>query len=158
MRVSKIVSLIVLIGSMAVYFVFQRQTLEPFSYFMSILPKANPVQAQPNSAASKRFFAFLGQLLIFRPSQTVVDLHIPVPNTTPLPVRIYFPSSNDEVILRPVLFWIHPGGFAVGSIAGDFAICTQLASLTGFIVISLEYRLAPQFPFPHAVDDVGELY
>lgn len=55
--------------------------------------------------------------------------------------------------LLPVLLWFHGGGFVEGSVFGDRKNCQNLANTSGFLVLSVEYRLAPENPFPAAVED-----
>lgn len=54
----------------------------------------------------------------------------------------------------PVLFYIHGGGFVLGSPQGHREITTHLALEAGATVVAPDYRLAPQHPFPAALDDV----
>ena len=53
----------------------------------------------------------------------------------------------------PCLYWIHGGGMVAGSVAEDDLFCLRLAAATGIAVVSVEYRLAPEHPFPAALDD-----
>ena len=57
---------------------------------------------------------------------------------------------------RPVLLFLHGGGFAIGSIATHDTMCRELARLSGCAVVSLDYRLAPEHTFPTAVDDAWD--
>ena len=66
-------------------------------------------------------------------------------------VRLYQPSSGDS--RTPALLWMHPGGYVIGSIAMDDMMCRQIAKQVGCIVMSIEYRLAPEDPYPAALDD-----
>jgi acetyl esterase len=63
--------------------------------------------------------------------------------------RLYAPSH--EVL--PVLLYLHGGGFTIGGLETHDALCRQLALRSGVAVVSLDYRLAPEHPFPAAVDD-----
>ena len=68
-----------------------------------------------------------------------------------LPVRIFAP---DHALRRaPAVLSIHGGGFAVGSMALDDGANAALARAVGAVVVSVEYRLAPEHPFPAAADD-----
>ncbi|MEV5003780.1 alpha/beta hydrolase [Nocardioides sp. LML1-1-1.1] len=57
-----------------------------------------------------------------------------------------------------VLLYLHGGGFTVGSPRGHRSMVTRLAAATGLVVHSLDYRLAPEHPFPAALDDVWSAY
>jgi acetyl esterase/lipase len=53
----------------------------------------------------------------------------------------------------PALYWIHGGGFVLGDVDGDMEVPSQFADKLGAIVVSVEYRLAPEHPFPAPVED-----
>jgi acetyl esterase/lipase len=57
-----------------------------------------------------------------------------------------------------VLFHLHGGGFALGSAVGSVGLATSLARLTGLSVIAVDYRLAPEHPYPAAVEDAVNAY
>jgi acetyl esterase len=54
---------------------------------------------------------------------------------------------------RPTLLYLHGGGFVIGSLETHDSLCRQLALRSGWTVVALDYRLAPEHPFPAAVDD-----
>ena len=56
------------------------------------------------------------------------------------------------------LLWMHGGGYCVGSLASADLVCRMLAVRSGMTVISVAYRLAPEAPFPAAVDDAFAAY
>jgi acetyl esterase len=67
-----------------------------------------------------------------------------------LPVRIYTPDGRGPF---PVLVYFHGGGWVVGAIDTVDASCRSLANLVGCIVVSADYRLAPEHKFPAAAED-----
>src|SRR5262245_2460597 len=69
-----------------------------------------------------------------------------------LPVRIYTPVAAGEAPL-PGLVYFHGGGFVAGSLDTHDGVCRSLANESGARVISIGYRLAPEHPFPAAVQD-----
>jgi acetyl esterase len=83
------------------------------------------------------------------PLQRVEDFVLPGGDGAPRAARLYAPS-HDRL---PVLLYLHGGGFVVGGIETHDALCRQLAQRSGAAVVSLDYRLAPEHPFPAAVDD-----
>ena len=72
-------------------------------------------------------------------------------NGESIPVRIYRPASDSKP--RPVLMWFHGGGWVIGNLdSADFA-ARMLTNASGCVVISVDYRLAPEHKFPAAADD-----
>jgi len=67
-----------------------------------------------------------------------------------VPLRLYRPSSRDTL---PALIFFHGGGWVVGDLDTHDVICRQIAAQGGMIVIAVDYRLAPEHPFPAAIDD-----
>jgi acetyl esterase len=82
---------------------------------------------------------------------SVEDRVIPGP-AGDLPVRIYTPDGDDSG-LRPLITYFHGGGFVFCSIDTHDGTCRRLANATGAVVVSVEYRLAPESRFPAATDD-----
>lgn len=69
----------------------------------------------------------------------------------PIVARLYRPSS--DTVARPLLIYFHGGGWMLGSLEGYDATCRRLAVKGGCSVLSVDYRLAPECPFPAAVHD-----
>jgi acetyl esterase len=67
----------------------------------------------------------------------------------PMAIRIYRPKDA----LRAALVYFHGGGWVVGSLEGADATCRALTNRSRCVVISIDYRLAPETKFPGAVDD-----
>jgi acetyl esterase len=84
----------------------------------------------------------------------VRDISIPARNFQ-IPARVYTPPRPDlERNGRlPVLVYYHGGGWALGSLATYDNLCRALARGSGALVVSVDYRLAPEHPFPAAVED-----
>ncbi len=68
-----------------------------------------------------------------------------------VPVRIYTPSESADPL--PVLVFYHGGGMVIGNIDSYDTLCRQIANQSNCIVVSVEYRLAPENKFPAAVED-----
>jgi len=68
-----------------------------------------------------------------------------------IPVRCYRPESARGPL--PALLWMHAGGFVIGSPAMDELTNRQLASELGIAIVSVDYRLAPEHPYPAAIED-----
>jgi acetyl esterase len=67
-----------------------------------------------------------------------------------VPVRIYRPSSDPDL---PVLVVFHGGGWVIGNVEEFDGIARQLANASEAIVVSVDYRLAPEHPYPAPLDD-----
>ncbi len=83
---------------------------------------------------------------------SVTDALAPGPHGD-VPVRVYAPSGAEAGTPLPVTMWFHGGGWVVGNIATNDATCRALANQSGSIVVSVDYRLAPEHPFPIPFDD-----
>jgi acetyl esterase len=70
--------------------------------------------------------------------------------TGSLPARLYSPTAGNDT--RPVLVYFHGGGYVVGDLDTHDGVCRTLC-LAGIRVLSVDYRLAPEHPFPAAVED-----
>jgi acetyl esterase len=66
-----------------------------------------------------------------------------------VPVRVYRPGRTGV----PTLLFFHGGGFALGSIDSTDTLCRHLCRQVGAVVVSADYRLAPEHPFPAAHED-----
>jgi acetyl esterase/lipase len=66
-----------------------------------------------------------------------------------LPARLYRPRSEP----LPLVLYLHAGGWTVGSVASADRLCRRLAVAADAAVLSLDYRLAPEHPWPASVDD-----
>jgi acetyl esterase len=89
------------------------------------------------------------------PSAPLVAIHDVSDRTIPgpagaLPVRIYTPRAAGSL---PVLVFFHGGGFVLGSLDDYDAICRALSLEADCIIVSVDYRLAPEHRFPAAPDD-----
>ena len=84
-----------------------------------------------------------------------VDRTIPGPHG-PIPVRIYRPhpkGSNARDTALPCLLYFHGGGWVIGTPETTDAICSAVANRAECVVVSVDYRLAPEHKFPVPLDD-----
>lgn len=70
-----------------------------------------------------------------------------------VPARVYTPAGARHDGGFPVVVYLHGGGWAIGSVDAYDAFTRLLAAETGALVVSVDYRLAPEHPHPAAVDD-----
>ena len=83
---------------------------------------------------------------------SVADRLVPgLENDPDVAVRVYAPAERSDVL--PGLLYIHGGGFVIGSVDGDDAWTREIAATVEAVVVSVEYRLAPEHPFPAGLRD-----
>lgn len=70
-----------------------------------------------------------------------------------LPLRVYRPPGSTTRRDDPVVLWFHGGGWVLGNVVNYDPICSALAAGVGAVVVSVDYRLAPEHPAPTAVHD-----
>ncbi|QRE72520.1 alpha/beta hydrolase [Methylobacterium aquaticum] len=116
---------------------------------------AQPLEALPPEAARRGYLA--GRRALQPPPDPVAeirDLAAPSP-TGPVPLRLYRGEGTEPGTPLPCLLYLHGGGWVLGNIDSHDWICRRLANLTRACVVSVDYRLAPEHPFPAAVEDAG---
>jgi len=91
---------------------------------------------------------FLSEL---EPVESVVHI-LPARGSAPR-LTVIRPSNFRPGMSLPALVFLHGGGWSVGSLATYEPFCRQLANASGHILIWVEYRLAPEHPYPAALDD-----
>lgn len=97
----------------------------------------------------ERKFVNLTHPHILKPFFKIWD-HTITLNDHAIPVRIFFPAKQG---VYPLLIFFHGGGFVTGNIDSYSRVCMTMAELTQHIVLSVDYRLAPEYPFPAALED-----
>jgi acetyl esterase/lipase len=84
------------------------------------------------------------------------DYHIKN-NDNSIPIRIFSPANKmiqrEDVIKYPVIVFFHGGGWTTGDLDSYERSCLMIARQTGYIVVAIDYRLAPENPFPAALED-----
>lgn len=122
--------------------------------FLDRLAALNPPSVLALTVSERR--AGLSQMLSFAgpamPVGRVAERTLEGPDGKPLLLRIYTPLGVDEALL-PALVYFHGGGLVAGSIDTHDPICRALSNATGCMLVSVDYRLAPEHPFPAAVSD-----
>jgi acetyl esterase len=112
--------------------------------FIPFFPKAD--LADPVTAREA-----LAKLAAAVPAPDVTDMEVEdrtVPADPPVPVRIYRPHRAQGAVV-----WLHGGGWVMGDVETEHPWAARLAESSGAVVISVGYRLAPEHPFPAALDD-----
>jgi acetyl esterase len=129
--------------------------------FLNLLAAGKPPRIFDSTVAERR--AGLAELLMFGgpelPVAHVADRTVPGP-AGPLAVRVYTPHCESPVEAAAAtavpgagLVFFHGGGLIAGTVATHDGIARALATAGGCRIVSVEYRLAPEHPFPAAIED-----
>jgi acetyl esterase len=110
------------------------------------LNEMTPQQMRP-------FYATIGEQLggQSRRMAEVKDIYAPGPGGA-IHLRLYRPLGLESE-LQPGLIYLHGGGWVIGSLDTHDKVCRRLADTCGCVVIAVEYRLAPEHPFPAGPED-----
>lgn len=121
------------------------------------LPATDP--NQPPALVRQQFALMIKQLRTTQPEPfagVVADVHVPGP-AGPVHARTYAPAISGAArrasTTSGLTVWIHGGGWVVGDLDSADPSARALATRTGALVVSVDYRLAPEHPFPAALDD-----
>jgi acetyl esterase len=87
------------------------------------------------------------------PAMSHVHDHLPTLGGVEVPVREYRPASASPKDILPALVYYHGGGWVLGNVDSHDGVCRALAMQSECAVLSVEYRLAPEFPFPIPLTD-----
>jgi acetyl esterase len=109
---------------------------------------ARPFNEMTPEEARAQMLANRGQLPEL-PVANVEDRAVPGPGGE-IPIRIYTPAAGGPL---SVVVYFHGGGWVIGNIESHDATCRALANESGCIVVSVDYRLAPEHKFPAAAED-----
>lgn len=85
------------------------------------------------------------------PGLDIYEFTIPARDNHPICVRVYKQSTLKEDL--PLLIYLHGGGFVTGGLETDDASCRALAREIPLLILNVEYRLAPENPFPVGFED-----
>ncbi len=113
-----------------------------------------PMHTLSAAEAKAAYAKSIGVLDVPKPALArVEDVHLPARDGHPLRARLVAPSHDGDL---PVLLYTHGGGFTIGGIESHDTFCRMLSQASGAAVLSLDYRLAPEWRFPTAVHDAWD--
>ncbi len=112
-------------------------------------PPMNEMAPVDARVAAEGFVALGGE---GDPVASSVDRTIPGPHGD-IPVRVYTPNVPAGSGALPCLAYFHGGGWVIGNPDSTDAICKAVANRAGCVVVSVDYRLAPEFKFPIPLDE-----
>jgi acetyl esterase len=116
-----------------------------------VIKQLRPPDTLPTPEEARGQFRRMVELLDEPPpaSVQVSDLTCPGP-VGPIPLRLYVPQSMGS---RSLLLYIHGGGWMQGGLETHHGACGKLAAWSGYRVLAVEYRLAPEHKFPGGLED-----
>ncbi len=121
---------------------------------IDLLPKMDLVDPE---AARRAFEEILVAIEVDIPGIETLDIEdrmVPGWEGDPdVPVRVYRPAQASAAARVPGILMIHGGGFVIGSVEAEHAGAALTAVGTGAVVVSVDYRLAPEHPFPAGLHD-----
>ncbi|MGV2622922.1 UNVERIFIED_CONTAM: alpha/beta hydrolase fold domain-containing protein [Halobacillus marinus] len=120
-----------------------REHLDQFPGFDDYMNEAYLPAIRANSAGRKEPYT--------DPAVSMTDETITGPDGDALKWKIYRPKDSDETL--PVLLWMHGGGFILGAYDESDGLCSDIVKAAGCVVVSVDYRLAPEHPYPAALED-----
>jgi acetyl esterase len=113
--------------------------------------EGTPPVSKLTPAEARRLTREVNRRLTSPPEAVAVVKNMRTSDTSAqIPARVYIPRE-DEVL--PVLVYFHGGGWVLGDLESVDSLCRSLANAADCVVVSVDYRLAPEHKFPAAVED-----
>ncbi len=113
---------------------------------------AGATGAEPLHEQRATYHSFSQRFRRPRPERMAVEDAALAAGLGEVPVRIYKPASLRAGQLAPCILYMHGGGWVLGSVDTHDCITAEIAESTGAIVVSVDYRLAPEHPFPEGFE------
>lgn len=114
-------------------------------------PRFHELTAAQARQSFRKLQAAFGPAL--SPVACAQDLALPRLDGSALGARLYRPIDSCDEDTLPLLIYFHGGGWCVGDVVSHDGLCRELSNRSGWAVLSVDYRLAPEHPFPAAVED-----
>ena len=124
---------------------FVRQDVRQLLEFLNSLPGPRGYEMGPEGA---RKLMITGRYALDAPAR---DIAVTRDVAGPVPLRLY--DAREERGPGPVLVFIHGGGWVIGDLETHEPFCIDVAIELDLPVVAVDYRLAPEFPFPAAFED-----
>jgi acetyl esterase len=138
----------------------ESQVLDPHTQFILAARRRRPslLLTEPNPIEARQRFRREIQAVAIgsgaRPTRVQSVRHLTIDGgDVPLPARLYSPLSSDASVAKPLLVYLHGGGFVLGDLESHDEPCRLLCHHGDMHVLHVAYRLAPEHPFPAAADD-----
>jgi acetyl esterase len=117
---------------------------------LTLIKSVKPAPIEDKLQASRAFYELLAPLAGKAEAVFAVDNKTIAFPDRQINIRIYRSSDQNGL---PAVVYFHGGGFFKGSLESHDRPLRQLANLSGAVIISVDYRLAPEYPFPHGLND-----
>jgi len=115
--------------------------------FLELIPEMDPEKIGVD--AFRKGFREMAELLPKEPVDHIEDIKIPG-SQCEIPARVYTPTAAKR---SGGVVYFHGGGFVIGDVESYDPFCRSLANASRSVIISVDYRLAPEYKFPTAVND-----
>jgi acetyl esterase/lipase len=128
------------------------ESRQPLDQLLAVMPGG--FNAIPDIVARRDVAAQMLAAIEVPPNQNVTheDRAVPGPAGAPdISVRVYRPVNASGTL--PGVYYIHGGGMVLGDVEGESAVAEQVCEQVGAVVVSVEYRLAPEDPHPAQAED-----
>jgi acetyl esterase/lipase len=128
------------------------ESREPLDQLLAVMPGG--FNAIPDIVARREAAAAMLAAIEVPPNPNVTheDRSVPGPEGAPdISVRVYRPVNASGTL--PGVYFIHGGGMVLGNVEGENAVAEQVCEQVGAVVVSVEYRLAPEDPHPAQSED-----
>ncbi|MEM6723542.1 MAG: alpha/beta hydrolase [Bacteroidota bacterium] len=122
-----------------------------FNYIIRLDKETSMTPEAVRADHKKKMSTFL-KLIDFQPIEMdkVENLQIPVRDGSQIGARLYRPSNAEKL---PLMVFYHGGGFVTRDLDSHDYACRRIAKTSNVVVLSIDYRLAPEFKFPHPHQD-----
>lgn len=124
--------------------------------YKKICSEIDPVSEQADiELQRKNYLRLFDAFPVPRPDDVTTRVHeLPLPGRT---LRLHLHRRDDAPAAEPCLLYAHGGGFIAGGLAASDSMAADIAARLRITVVNFTYRLAPEHPFPAALDDCFEV-
>lgn len=114
-----------------------------------------PLEALTPAQARKAYLASVQALDLPPEDVSGVEDHVIPGPLGPVPVRLYHPLGTAPTTRLPAVMYLHGGGWVIGDLRTHDRLCRRLANRARVRVLAVDYRLAPEHPFPAGLEDAA---
>ena len=121
---------------------------EFISAFGEVIKASEKLSLTEERKLSSQFF--LSSKTVYEPVKQIENVEVPGRHQNKIPVRVFIPDSSKAL---PVIVYFHRGGWVFGNVEEADPVCRKLANHLQCIIASVDYSLAPEYPFPRGLED-----